>query len=73
LSNAKYATWFSKPAGVSYQDLYSTLTPITSNQGSGLWQRQMTLGQTTEFAIYSDAPLELPEIDVNKTVELECI
>jgi hypothetical protein len=73
LSKAKYAMWFTKPAGVSYQDLYSTLSPITSKQGVGLWQRQMTLGQTTEFAVYSGAPFELPEIKATKTTELACV
>jgi hypothetical protein len=33
----------------------------------------MTLGQTTEFGIYSAAPLELAEINANKTAKLECV
>jgi hypothetical protein len=70
LASARYATWFSKPGGMSYQDLYSKLTSLND---VGVWQRQMTLGQTTEFAIYSATPIELTEIKAYKTTELECV
>ncbi len=71
LASAKSATWFRKPEGMSYQDLYSSLTATTSRSGVGLWQRQMTLGQTTEFAIYNLDSLELTEIKPARTVELQ--
>ena len=53
-----FAVWLSKPDGVSYADFYSTLQPIVTG---ALWQRQMTLGPTTEFLIHSATPVQLPE------------
>src|SRR5215213_11200872 len=44
LPAAKYALWLSKPAGVTYKGFYSTLQPLTSQEGVALWGRQMTLG-----------------------------
>ena len=60
LSETQYATWLSKPAGVSYKDFYTALQPLTSQPGVALWGRQMTLGPTTEFCIHSTNPIELP-------------
>jgi hypothetical protein len=60
LSEARCAIWLSKPAGVSYNDFYATMQPLTSKQGVALWGRQMTLGPTTEFCIHSPNPIELP-------------
>jgi hypothetical protein len=54
----RFALWLSKPAGVSYKDFYSTLNPLVRGV---LWQRQMTLGPTTEFLIHSTTRIELPE------------
>ena len=54
----RFALWLSKPPGISYTDFYATLEPI----GTGaLWQRQMTLGPTTEFLIHSAVEIQLPE------------
>ena len=55
---ARFALWLSKPEGVSYPDFYSTLEPIVTG---ALWQRQMTLGPTTEFVIHSATPVQLPD------------
>jgi hypothetical protein len=60
LSEARFALWLSKPAGVSYKDFYTALQPLTSQPGVALWGRQMTLGPTTEFCIHSTNPIELP-------------
>jgi hypothetical protein len=60
LAQAKFALWLSKPSGVSYKDFYATLQPLTSQEGTALWGRQMTLGPTTEFCIHSTNPIELP-------------
>jgi|SRR5689334_2424109 len=59
LAQAKFATWLSKPAGVSYQDFYAGLEPLTSQPGVALWGRQMTLGPTTEFCLHSETPSQL--------------
>lgn len=69
LAESRFATWLSKPAGVSYKDFYASLEPVTSQSGVGLWGRQMTLGPTTEFCLHSPTPLELP----GSTMALELI
>jgi len=53
LAQARFATWLSKPAGVSYKDFYAGLESLTTQPGVTLWGRQMTLGPTTEFCIHS--------------------
>jgi hypothetical protein len=58
LAEAKFATWLSKPAGVSYKDFYDGLESLTSQTGVALWGRQMTLGPTTEFCIHSQTPVQ---------------
>jgi hypothetical protein len=57
----RFALWLSKPDGVSYADFYSKLAPIINEARAALWQRQMTLGPTTEFVIHSATPVQLPE------------
>ncbi len=58
---ARFAVWLSKPEGVSYNDFFAKLAPLTSQPGVALWARQMVLGPTTEFCIHSPAPVKLPE------------
>jgi hypothetical protein len=59
LVEPRFALWLSKPEGVSYTDFYQKLEPVVSN--AALWQRQMTLGPTTEFLIHSATEIQLPE------------
>jgi len=73
LASARYAMWFQKPARMSYQDLYSKLSSTTAADRVGLWQRQMTLGQTTEFAIYSSAVIQPPDAMPTSKVELQLV
>jgi hypothetical protein len=46
-------TWFDKPAGVAYEELYRALSQAASGAAAGLWGRQMTLGPTPEFCLLS--------------------
>ena len=62
LAQAKFATWLSKPPGVSYKDFYAALEPFTSHPGVALWGRQMTLGPTAEFCLHSQTPIELSHL-----------
>jgi len=66
LGNAKYATWFSKPGGVSYPDFDARLQPIIEEHEATLWSRQMTLGPTKEFCLHSPVAVELPS-ELNST------
>lgn len=65
IAEAKFATWLSKPAGVSYADFYAGLQSLTSQPGVTLWGRQMTLGPTAEFCIHSRSQIELAGLTVN--------
>lgn len=60
LSRARFATWFHKPAGVSYEELFALTRPFIENQEATLWGRQMTLGPTPEFCLHSAEELSLP-------------
>ena len=71
LTESRFALWLAKPAGVSYQDFYYAFQPI--NARVSLWQRQMTLGPTTEFCFHSQEPFQLPEGYTGTTVPLELI
>ena len=57
----RFATWISKPAGTSYEQLFRQLAPWTEPGEVALWQRQMTLGPGTEFCLQAAEELALPE------------
>ena len=73
LGQSRFAIWLSKPSGVSYKDFYATLQPLTAQPGVALWGRQMTLGPTAEFCIYSPAEVQLPQGYNGVSVPLELI
>jgi hypothetical protein len=54
-------TWFAKPEGMTYPELFSALTPVVRAEGGALWGRQMTLGPTLEFCLHSRGPIPVPE------------
>ena len=60
LANVRFASWFSKPTGVSYHDFYELIRPAVEESGAGLWGRQMTLGPATEFCLLSRMPITFP-------------
>ena len=72
LAQSRFAMWLSKPNGVSYNDFYAALQPLT-DEGVGLWGRQMTLGPTTEFCIHSSSAIELPPGYTGQTIPLEVV
>jgi hypothetical protein len=53
------ATWFAKPAGMSYAQLDVALREVVAH-GACVWMRYMVLGPTPEFCLHSGAELELP-------------
>ena len=72
LSNKRKAIWFSKPADRSYKDFFDRIESQRS-QDTSLWQRQMTLGPTTEFCLLSEKDAELPMGLVGLDVTLQLI
>lgn len=73
LAQSRFATWLSKPNGVSYRDFDAALHPLTTQEGVGLWGRQMTLGPTTEFCIHSSSAIQLPAGYEGETIPLEVV
>lgn len=54
-------TWFSKPASMSYAQLYSLLQAANIEQQDIFWQRQMTMGPALEFCVHTSQTYLLPE------------
>jgi hypothetical protein len=59
-AGGQLALWFSKPPGISYDELYALLRPWTDQAGLALWQRQLVLGPAPEFYLLAPGRLELP-------------
>jgi len=55
------ATWFAKPEGMTYRDLFAALEPVVRVEGAAVWGRQMTLGPALEFCLHTRGPAPLPE------------
>lgn len=56
----RQALWFSKPDGVSYDELMARCKPLVRDGESVLWMRRMVLGPTPEFCLESVGALTLP-------------
>ncbi len=54
------ATWFAKPAGMSYAGLATALDPLVRSEAAALWGRQMVLGPSPEFCLHTARPVALP-------------
>jgi hypothetical protein len=72
LSKKRNAVWFSKPSNLSYKDFFDQMEAWCPTQTS-LWQRQMTLGPTTEFCLLNHNDVALPAGLVGQNVSLELI
>ena len=65
LAGIRFATWFNKPDGMSYNQLYELLYQRPDEQQDILWQRQMTMGPALEFCLHHEQKSLLArEIDV---------
>jgi hypothetical protein len=54
-----WAAWVHKPRELAYPAFESDVR-AAAGEGASLWQRQMTLGPTPEFAVLAAGPVELP-------------
>jgi hypothetical protein len=61
LAELQTATWFNKPEGMSYSQLYTFLEQNHDAQADILWQRQMTMGPALEFCLHGKQRQPLPE------------
>ena len=73
LAAIRYATWFNKPTGMSYQRLYELLHQSQVEQQGMLWQRQMTMGPALEFCLHSSQKSILVEEIEHVQVEAQSI
>jgi hypothetical protein len=55
------ATWYAKPEGMTYREMFAALEPVVRSESAALWCRQMTLGPALEFCLHSRGPVSLPE------------
>jgi hypothetical protein len=53
------AQWFSKPAGLSYAQVFGAIEPALGAVDGSLWMRKMTLGPATEFCVLAREPAQL--------------
>jgi hypothetical protein len=53
------AQWFSKPAGVSYAQVFGAIEPALGAVGGSLWMRKMVLGPAPEFCVLAREPATL--------------
>jgi hypothetical protein len=56
----RLATWFSKPSGMGYDELFSGLEPLLPSADGTLWCRHMVLGPSPEFCLQSASAVTLP-------------
>ncbi len=60
LSGIRSVTWFSKPDGMSYAQLYALMPELRGDPQGILWQRQMTMGPALEFCLHNAQENPLP-------------
>ena len=73
LAEPRVATWFNKPAGMSYDRLYELLRASHVEPQDLLWQRQMTMGPGLEFSLHSSRMPQLAEEIQSVPVNVQAI
>jgi hypothetical protein len=58
-TESSWCIWFSKPSGMSYDDLNKMISSTVPVQNIDYWRRQMVLGPTPEFCIMSNKRIDL--------------
>ncbi|HJU88495.1 MAG TPA: hypothetical protein VJ672_03840 [Gemmatimonadaceae bacterium] len=67
----RFAHWFDKPAGMSYEQLFATVQPLVrTKDGGSLWVRKMVLGPTPEMCLQTVEPVTLPAAFTPIVIEL---
>ncbi|GHO59915.1 hypothetical protein [Ktedonobacter robiniae] len=73
VAEMRFATWFSKPSGMSYDKLYEILHQRPYDQQGILWQRQMTMGPALEYCLHGSQKSLLAEEIKGVQVEVQAI
>ena len=69
----RFAHWFAKPDGMRYDELHGELAPIAERAGATLWCRQMVLGPSPEFCLWSRERVALPSRLAGVTIALRAV
>lgn len=72
-AEVRWATWFSKPAGISYASLDTALEAQTAGLRTLLFSRRMTLGPTPELCLLAASAIELPKAYEARSVPMELV
>ena len=72
-AEVRCATWFFKPAGMSYEALDADLAHRMQGIPSQLWSRAMTLGPTPEMCVLAAEAISLPAAFDAITVPMELV
>jgi len=67
------ATWFSKPAGMSYEALDALVAERIDADCGQLWSRRMTLGPTPEMCVLAQEAISLPDAFDTVSVSMELL
>jgi hypothetical protein len=73
LREPRHASWFGKPDGMSYTELFAHVMPLVDAASGALWMRQLTLGPAREFCLQAAAPVTLPAPFTALAVSLRAI
>ncbi len=72
-TDCRFVSWLAKPQGTGYEEFYAGVQTWTSQAGVSLWRRQMVLGPTPEFGMFSTEQPGLPSGLAVVSVELELV
>ena len=71
--DVRAATWFSKPAGMSYTTLDDAVAEQVGHVPAAFWSRRMTLGPAPELCLLGAEPFPLPETFAAFSVSMELV
>jgi hypothetical protein len=60
VAEARFAAWLTKGKQRTYDELFASLEPLTTQPGVSLWRRQMVLGPAPEFCLLAPTPVDVP-------------
>ena len=72
-ARVRCATWFSKPAGMSYEALDALVAERMDGACGQLWSRRMTLGPTPEMCVLAPEAISLPDAFNAVSVSMELV
>src|SRR5437868_7636037 len=59
-NSTRFAVWLTKPSNIAYDQFFDDARVWLHGKRAALWQRQMTLGPTSEFCLQSAERITVP-------------